>query len=79
MIIEDQDDHANDDESYGSYDSEEVMDKDGAPLAQAMALRQSSNLNPADRESLVNFGENYAKDNLRELRKIKKELVEPAI
>ncbi len=40
-------------------------------------IRKNENLIPADRDSLVNMGENTTKDNIRELRKMKQEIVEP--
>ena len=57
-----------------SYDSEELHEK-GA--ADAMALRASGGLILQDRDSMVNMGENLTKDNIRELRKMKREIVEP--
>jgi ATP-dependent protease HslVU (ClpYQ) peptidase subunit len=40
-------------------------------------IRANENLIPADRDSMVNMGENVTKDNIRELRKMKQEIVEP--
>ena len=45
----------------------------------AMALRDSSGLIQPERDSLVNMGENMARDNMREIRKMKKEIVDPRL
>ena len=66
--------NAND--SDESYDSEEMLEK-GA--TEAMALRDSSGLIQPERDSLVNMGENKNRDNMRELRKMKKEIVDPRL
>mmetsp|Transcript_41444 Transcript_41444/g.54529 ORF Transcript_41444/g.54529 Transcript_41444/m.54529 type:complete len:110 (-) Transcript_41444:335-664(-) len=42
-----------------------------------MALRNSAKLIKPERDSMVNMGENLAKDKMKELKKIKKEIVEP--
>ena len=44
-----------------------------------MAIRDSSGLIHQERDSMVNMGENMAKDNMRELRKMKKEIVDPRL
>ena len=41
----------------------------------AMAIRASGNLIAPVSESLVNMGENLTKNNIRELKKMKKEIV----
>ena len=61
-------------DSNESYDSEEMMEKEQAGVVD---IRTNENLIPADRDSLVNMGENTTKDNIRELRKMKQEIVEP--
>lgn len=54
-----------------SYDSEEVLGKGTS------AIRASGGLIKPERESMVNMGENVIRDNIREIRKMKKEIVEP--
>ena len=66
----------NPNDSDESYDSEEMMEK-GANGA--MALRGSSGLIQPERDSMVNMGENMARDNMREIRKMKKEIVDPRL
>ena len=60
-------------DSDESYDSEEVLCKG---TAGAMAIRASGGLIKPERESMVNMGENIIRDNIREMRKMKKEIVE---
>ncbi len=57
-----------------SYDSEEIMEKGAQDV---MAIRVSGNLIAQERDSMVNMGENVIKDNIKEIRKMKKEIVEP--
>ena len=66
--------NANDSEE--SYDSEDMLEKGATG---AMALRDSSGLIQPERDSMVNMGENMNRDNMRELRKMKKEIVDPRL
>lgn len=68
--------HNGEGESNESYDSEELLEKG---TTEAMAIRDSGELIKPERESLVNMGENLTRDNLKELRKMKKEIVDPKI
>ena len=63
-------------DSDESYDSEEMLEKGATG---AMALRDSSGLIQPERDSMVNMGENKNRDNMRELRKMKKEIVDPRL
>jgi len=63
-------------ESGESYDSEELLEKG---TTDAMAIRDSGKLIKPERDSLVNMGENLTRDNLKELRRMKKEIVDPKI
>ena len=57
-----------------SYDSEELNEKGTTDV---MAFRASGSLIAQERDSMVNMGENLTKNNIRELRKMKREIVEP--
>ena len=57
-----------------SYDSEELNEKG---TKDAMAFRASGSLIAPERDSMVNMGENMTKNNIRELRQMKREIVEP--
>ena len=63
-------------DSDESYDSEEMLERGATG---AMALRDSSGLIQPERDSMVNMGENKNRDNMRELRKMKKEIVDPRL
>ena len=45
--------------------------------ANAMAIRASGTLIKPERESMANMGENLTRDNIKEMRKMKNEIVEP--
>ena len=62
-------------DSNESYDSEDIMLGKGPTTG--MALHASGHLIKPERESLVNMGENTTKDNIREMRKMQQEIVEP--
>ena len=42
-----------------------------------MAIRASGKLIKPERDSLVNMGENLKKDNIKEIKRMKKEIVQP--
>ena len=42
-----------------------------------MAIRASGKLIKPERDSLVNMGENMKKDNIKEIKRMKKEIVQP--
>ena len=63
-------------DSDESYDSEDMMDKGTTAV---MAIRESENLLPAERESLVNMGENTTKLNIREIKRMRQEIVDPKV
>lgn len=44
-----------------------------------MAIRDSGNMIPPERDSMVNMGENLTRDNIREMRRMKNEIVDPEI
>ena len=44
-----------------------------------MAIRESNNLIDVTGDSMVNMGENLKKDNIKELKKMKNEIVDPKI
>ena len=67
----------NPNDSEESYDSEELLQKGANGV---MAIRDSgAGLLQLERDSMVNMGENMTKDNIRELRKMKKEIVDPGL
>ena len=57
-----------------SYDSEEMIEKG---TSDGMAIRVSGTLIEQERDSMPNMGENLIKDNIKEIKKMKKEMVEP--
>ena len=61
-------------ESEESYDSEDMVQKGRAEM---MAIRASGKLIKPERDSLVNMGENLKKDNIKEIKRMKKEIVQP--
>lgn len=63
-----------DDQSSESYDSEEMEQKNAT---RALALRESGGLIEPLGDSMVNMGENLTRDNIREIKKMKREMVEP--
>ena len=67
----------NPNESDESYDSEDIIEKGANGV---MAIRDSgAGLIQPERDSMVNMGENMTRDNYRELRKMKKEIVDPGL
>ena len=65
------------DEDDESYDSEDILEK--GPNAEAMAMRDSTGLIDPLSESLVNMGENNMRDNIKEIRRMNKEIVDPKV
>ena len=62
--------------SEDSYDSEDMMHRGRTEM---MAIRESDKMIKPLHDSMVNMGENLTKDNIKELKKMKKEFVDTNI